>query len=299
MNASQAALWKDELLNEVLLAVASSPDLRDCLIFKGARVLQILLNDQARQSLDLDSNLSLEFADQHHKRQDRIMALKELFTTAFSRYFARQSPVRYKLLSVVIEMNPRTLPHPFGWDGTSVRISVKDFKHAGVLGLPSIEIDVSSPEDLSPESICSLPVSCGVIKAYTLSRMAGEKMRAFLSSLPAYQAKIGRRADSRRVKDLFDLARICRRKPVSDLSFWRLVGEEFRRACKSRFIDCDGLSTFAEDFEETKRRYAEDQTFRGRIPFDEAWETITLVLQFLGDSRIIPFYFPIVPIERA
>ena len=64
MNPSQQQQWRNAVLDEVLSAFAAYPELHDVLIFKGARILNLLLGNAGRQSLDLDSNLTVEFTQQ-------------------------------------------------------------------------------------------------------------------------------------------------------------------------------------------------------------------------------------------
>ena len=54
MHPTDADDWKNQVLEEVLSAVAANPELRAILIFKGARILAKLLPDAHRQSLDRD-----------------------------------------------------------------------------------------------------------------------------------------------------------------------------------------------------------------------------------------------------
>lgn len=52
-----------------------------------------------------------------------------------------------------------------------------------------------------------------VVMAYTLQRIAGEKLRAFLSSLPTYRRQVKTPGEVVRVKDIYDLACILRVAP--------------------------------------------------------------------------------------
>lgn len=61
MQPGQFDAWKNDALNEVFVAIAASAALREILIFKGARVLNQRLKFE-RMSLDLDTNLSADFA---------------------------------------------------------------------------------------------------------------------------------------------------------------------------------------------------------------------------------------------
>jgi hypothetical protein len=118
-------------------------------------------------------------------------------------------------------------------------------------------------------------------------------MRAFLSSLPAYLVKIGRRNDAVRVKDLYDLARIRRTCEVKNNTFWQTVGHEFRLACESRFIDCVGIQTFAENVDTTRQRYESDPTLPKDITFTEAWTAIEDIMKLYEKLNIVPFEFAI------
>ena len=60
MNRVEADRWTSAVLDEIFVALAASQTLQECLVFKGARVLNILLGSR-RQSLDIDSNLIPQF----------------------------------------------------------------------------------------------------------------------------------------------------------------------------------------------------------------------------------------------
>ena len=59
MNRESREHWINEILNEVFMAVIAWEPLRNALIFKGARILNLHLGD-SRQSLDIDSNIAPE-----------------------------------------------------------------------------------------------------------------------------------------------------------------------------------------------------------------------------------------------
>jgi hypothetical protein len=210
---------------------------------------------------------------------------------AIRRHFERQEPVRYELTS--LRVRPY-LPqgHPMGWDAFIVRINVTDRRKAGVLGLPAIEVDVAAPEQLLDSSVSPIEVGGNRVRAYTLERIAGEKMRAFLSSLPAYRAKVKKPGEAVRARDLYDLARIRRVRGIADEAFWGLVGREFRLACQSRYIDCDGMPTFQQQWEVTRTTY-EQATIPRDIPFAEAEATLAEVVEFWRGQGFIPFAFPL------
>lgn len=181
--------------------------------------------------------------------------------------------------------------HPQGWDGYDVGISVSDLRQPYVRGLPSLALDIAAPEQLREESISPLAIGKVTVLAYTLERIAGEKLRAFLSSLPAYRAKMNRPGEGIRAKDVFDLARLGRVRPIRDQEFWLKVGDEFILACSSRFIDCKGIESFEQDLAATRSSYQNDPVIPDQPTFDEAWDTIRHIVAFLECNSFIPFEF--------
>jgi len=67
MNKTQHEKWKNQLLGEVLKAMIAHETLKNALVFKGARILNIHLGTE-RQSWDIDSSFLTEFADAHPGR---------------------------------------------------------------------------------------------------------------------------------------------------------------------------------------------------------------------------------------
>ena len=294
MNPQQQSRWKSELLRHALSAFASDEALRQALIFKGARILNLRLGDESRQSLDIDSNMSFEFQHEHNNFEAQRTFFRGRIKAALQRFFGQQEPVRYFVESVEVEMKPRGGAHPFGWSGLTAKIRVRDGQLTGVLGLPSVEVDIASPEELGPNALSDLIIQNALtIRAYTLERIAGEKMRAFLSSLPTYIRKIRRRSDNVRVKDLYDLARIRRARPITNQNFWKSAGNEFQIACKSRYIDCLGLASFHENLEITRELFQNDQTLPKDIAFDDVLQTLSETVGLFEKYGIVPFEFPL------
>ena len=63
----------------------------------------------------------------------------------------------------------------------------------------------------------------------------GEKLRAYLSSLPAYRKKLDRPGEAIRAKDLYDITRILQREQLpGSTGFWKAALAEFRVCCESR-----------------------------------------------------------------
>lgn len=286
MNPAEQSLWKSQVLDEVFIALAASETLVEALVFKGARVLSSRLG-AGRQSLDLDSNLSAHFAETHPDRKQLSEQLGQAIGHSLRKHFERQEPVRYELTSVQV----RTSNHPMGWDAFEVKIKVNDLTRVN-RSLPIIEIDIASPEELLETSVADIAVGGYVARAYTLERIAGEKLRAFLSSLPTYRAKMKKPGTAVRAKDLYDISRIHRQHNLSHVAFWQLVAKEFHVACRSRYIDCQGLTSFQEGWDVTRKTYSE-ATIPKDIPFEEAEATLTDVVGFLETSVPLPIVFPL------
>ncbi len=248
-----------------------------------------------RQSLDLDANLMKDFVERHPDREEQRRYLETHIKRAISRHFERQDPVTFALKGLTVKTYPPK-SHPMGWDAFKVKLIIDDLTKAGVKGLPGIEIDVAAPEELLESSISSVMIRGNRVYAYTLERIAGEKLRAFLSSLPTYRAKSKKPGESVRAKDLYDVARIHRVFPMKRSEFWEAVGREFRIACRSRYIDCKGLETFIEQWEITAATYIKDSTIPVGISIGEARSTLETIVSFMIDQNMIPFEYPMPPL---
>lgn len=290
MNPVQRQAWIREALDMGFQALASCPALHDKLVYKGGRVLALRLGGDQRASYDLDANLLLAFARNHPDRNEQADVLGELFNQAVRTHIDAQDPVRYELLDVRVRHRPRS-DHPLGWNAFEVVVKLRDFMNEGVLGLPNIEFDVAAPEELGANAIAPLGVGEETVFAYTLERIVGEKMRAFLSSLPAYRSKVKKPGDAVRAKDLYDVSKILDAHPIGEVNFWEDAAEEFRLACASRYIDCNGIDTFSEDLEVTRSTYETDATLPKDIDFDMAWHAVENIIRFWGTLGIFPFHF--------
>jgi hypothetical protein len=293
MNPDDINRWKSEVLDEVFAALAADNEIERCLVFKGARVLNARLGG-GRQSLDLDSNLIKDFVEKHPVREEQRSYLERHMKRAISRHFERQDLVRFELKGLTVKTYPPK-SHPMGWDAFKVKLNIDDLTKAGVRGLPGIEIDVAAPEELLETSISPVTIGRNQASAYTLERIAGEKLRAFLSSLTSYRAKFKKPGESVRAKDLYDIARIYRMSPIERTDFWESAGQEFRLACRSRCIDCSGLETFVEEWELTSATYTKDPTIPPDIHIEEARSTLEAIVKFMIDRGIIPFKYPMPP----
>lgn len=292
MNPTQRQAWMRDALDMAFQALAAWPGLQDKLVYKGARVLALRLGGEQRASYDLDANLLLAFAKEHPSRDEQAEVLGDMFRQAIRAHTGAQDPVRYELLEVRVRHTPPA-DHPLGWNAFAVVVKLRDFMNEGVRGLPSLEFDVAAPEELGNHAIAPLGVGGGTVFAYTLERIAGEKLRAFLSSLPAYRGKVGKPGDAVRAKDLYDVAKILGRHPIDETGFWADAAEEFRLACASRFIDCVGIETFAEDVDITRATYGADATLPGDIGFDDAWGAIETIIRAWDASGVFPLHCPL------
>ena len=275
------------MLDQIFEALAASKKLTEALVFKGARILKLRL-DGGRQSFDIDSNLSVSFAKQFPSRNQQGDFLEAELSQSIRRHFERQNPVRFELAGLKVRQHPPN-SHPMGWDAFTVRINVNDLTR-NVRGLPALEIDVAAPEDLFDHSVSTIKIGGRDVYAYTLERITGEKLRAFLSSLPTYRAKLKKPGDVVRAKDLYDITRIFRAHDLADEEFWRAVGQEFRLACQGRYIDCAGLPTFMEQWDVTKKTYSQ-ASIPPDIPFNEVEESIAAIINFFERGKLVPFSF--------
>lgn len=292
MNPQAQDQWKAQALDLIFEALAASKTLEGRFAFKGARVLAKRLGGAYRQSYDIDMNLTDAFVKAYPDPVAQARCLQEDLTISLDGYFRAQNPIRYQLRTLKISRQPPK-DHPRGWNAFSVRINLDDLKMAGVIGLPPLELDIAAPEDLGPKALAPMAVGAHEILAYTLERIAGEKLRAFLSSLPTYRAKVKKPGDAVRAKDLYDLMRIAQARPLSDVAFWRLAGEEFQRACASRLIDCRGLTSFEEEWEVTRATYSNDAIIPKDISFDRAWSNLLAIVEQFSAWGVVPFEYPL------
>ena len=209
MNSEDADLWRSEVLDEVLIALASDAELTGALVFKGARILARRLPEAQRRSLDIDTNMTEGFVATYPNREQQRTYLSGKIERAIRDHFRRQSPIRFEITQFVLKCQPKN-DHPRGWNAFLLKIHVKDLKRSTTKSQPPVEVDIASPEALLPSSIEPLEVAGRVINAYSLPRLAGEKLRAYLSSLPTHARQIWNAGTTVRAKDLHDLAMVAR-----------------------------------------------------------------------------------------
>jgi hypothetical protein len=295
MNPQQAAHWKNFVVGETLKAVAAHQPLSDVLIFKGARILNLHLGTN-RQSLDIDSNLTPEFTSEHRDLDSQKTWLESQISPALRNYFEKQDPVRFTLLSATVRRDPPKIPHPRQWDALVVVIKVQDEKYRQVRNLPALELEIAAPEMLGPHAVTWISLDGLKLRGYALHRIAGEKLRAFLTSLPAYRTKMKSVPRPHRAKDIHDMARILAARPKEQEMFWRQAAEEFQLACQSRYVDCAGMETFLDDWEATRQTY-ETNVILKTVPIQEAEHALRTVVGLFERFHIFPLNFPLPPLQ--
>lgn len=291
MNEERRKQWMDEVLAEILCAISAYGPLRQALVFKGARILNLHLGTP-RRSLDIDSNLRVEYQREMPDLAEQTAWFEDHLKRAIHNHFENQEPVRYQLDAVQVEKNPEAEPHPRGWDGWLATIRITDQRVRSVRSLPALKLDIAAPEDLGPDAVCELPMGEITVNAYALHRIAGEKLRAYLSSLPAYRRKISSRQRPVRAKDLHDLARILEARPIANEEFWLKAAHEFKLACESRLVDCEGPATFHANWDATRAAYESDPALTS-IPWADAEQALSTILDFFSRHPVFPLRFPL------
>ena len=107
--------WKSETLDHVFNALAFSAEFSQRLVYKGARVLRLLLNEVTRASLDIDASFANIAANVSVSEED-LEHLRALASAAVTTYFESQEPVRFSLERTAIANRRRSGEHPRGWN---------------------------------------------------------------------------------------------------------------------------------------------------------------------------------------
>ncbi len=291
MNPTEMDAWKQEMLERVLEAMAESAEIRERLVFKGARVLRHRLSGVARGSLDIDSNLLPTAFPAGTELQLQATKLRRWLHECLTSSFASERVERYRVVGLTVKAKPRD-GHPRGWTMLVARIRVDDLSR-DVRNFPALMIEMASPEPMTLRSMAPLVLERGTVNAHTLERITGEKLRAFLSSLPAYRSKANKPHAAIRAKDIYDLATIHGARPPSDhTDFWQTVGAEFALTCQARFVDCAGWSSFAAGESATKSQYEDATIIPTDISFDKAWAALEDLVRCLEGHGLFPMAFP-------
>jgi Nucleotidyl transferase AbiEii toxin, Type IV TA system len=185
-------IWSNEVLDEIFAALATSSNLSKSLIYKGARVLRLRLGEPLRASFDIDASLATitaTFSNSPLEQQSFGRSIADIIV----RHFSSQDPVRFELRDHSLLPRRKLGPHPSGWDVFELNLIVHDHLANPASPPPALRIDLAAPEEMSAHSVSPLDVGGHSVNAITLERIVGEKLRAFLSCLPAYREKLKQR----------------------------------------------------------------------------------------------------------
>ncbi len=290
MNPLQRERWVSEVLREVMTALMHDESLRQALVFKGAWTLNLHLGE-SRHSMDIDATAEPGWVKEMGSLESQEAFLKEHLQRAVRRHFEKQNPVRYSLEDAKFERNPMP-QHPRGWDMIQVKLVIRDHTLTHVRSLPSAVLEVAAAESYGPDAVEWRDFLGSPARVYALHRIAGEKLRAYLTSLPEYRMKMHGGTREFRVKDLHDLARIVRQHPLEEVLFWEKVSREFRLACESRFVDCVGHATFLQDWAQVRLRYEQDRHL-SVIPWPEAEAALNQILKSITANAGFPWFFKV------
>ena len=290
MNPLNRERWVNEVLREVMTALMHDEALRQALVFKGAWILNLHLGD-SRHSMDIDATAEPGWVQEMGSLDNQEEFLREHLPKAVRRHFERQNPVCFTLEDAKFERNPAN-HHPRGWDMLKVKLVIRDHRLANARSLPPAELEIAAAESYGADAAEWKDFLGAPARVYALHRIAGEKLRAYLTSLPEYRAKMRGGDREFRVKDLHDLARIVRHRPLTDVTFWTKAMLEFRLACESRYVDCAGPETFKQDWPQARLRYDQDQHL-ATISFLEAEATLDEILGAFSKMGVFPLVFPV------
>lgn len=274
--------WKDEALDFVLSAIAADAELREQLVFRGARILYHHLDGPRRPSFDLDAVLAIPVT------QMDLAALELRFTVALFGAAERMTPVVYSVTRVRITHSPRH-GNRFGWDGLTVDITLRDMQRASVLGIPKLTLDLAAPERFEMDGVERRTVGDGYVIVCSVRNLIAGKLRAFLESAPGHREKLDLPLRPLRVKDLVDLARVWDDFGDERDEFWGAVGGHFQVACTDRLVDCDGWATFEPLHDTASVAFASDPAaIRSGYTFTEAWQRVGFLVARLAMLGIFP-----------
>lgn len=290
MNQTQRERWVNEVLREVMAALMHDEALQQALVFKGAWILNLHLGEN-RHSMDIDATAEPGWVQEMGSLDNQETFLREHLPRAVHRHFERQNPVRFTLEDATFERNPPVL-HPRGWDMLQVKLEIHDHSLTHTRSLPRAELEVAAAESYGPDAVEWRDFLGTPARVYALHRIAGEKLRAYLTSLPDCRAKMQGGSREFRVKDLHDLARIVRQHPLEDGGFWEKAMREFNLACESRLVDCAGLETFQQDWAQARLRYEQDRHLTA-IPWAEAESALKQILAGISAKARFPWIFEV------
>lgn len=275
----------------VLDALGKHEALRERLAFKGARILTRYLQDGGRASMDLDATLLAPIQDTTD-RHEHASAISRELKRAIERHVDDQPVVQFYLVDVKVVPKPRQREHHRGWNAFEVVVRLSDRSGRQLHGPSPVKIDIVAPEGLQAGALDQLPIGTGFVRSYSLPLLAGEKLRALLSSLPPHLLKMGSAPRAVRAKDVCDIARIVK-KVDFDEAFWTVAAGHFRHACQERLVDCCGPSAFLDHRSAIAAAYRSDVGLEANIPFEDAWPAFERALVTVSTHCQFPWRFPL------
>ena len=78
---------------------------------------------------------------------------------------------------------------------------------------------------------------------------------------------------------------------IKENAFWQNAGEEFRLACKSRYVDCKGIESFKENWEVTKDTFEKETIIPSDISIDDVKNNLLSIINYWKKIDIVPFSF--------
>lgn len=281
----------------VLRAFALDEELCGALVLKGAYATEAITQRQ-RSTLDIDLTEGPErkLAATYDRAGEQ--ALKSSFHRAVSRFLIGVDE-GWSLETVSAQKAPRDNPHPHGWDGFRIKITLlyrRRRQHVVPIDLSfgdatdelvRLSCDRETIEIAGPSSRC-------VLRSYSPEQIVAEKLRAFLQHLEPYQTKIG--ATHRtppRVRDLHDIAALV--AACGEALGLRQIADAFRLKCAAKSVDCEGVTAFFADegaITLYQQLYENDRDL-AEISFEQAWQAVTALLERLFAERPPPGRFPL------
>ncbi len=76
--------------------------------------------------------------------------------------------------------------------------------------------------------------------------------------------------------------------------FWTNAAREFERACRSRFVDCDGWTSFSERWRDAELLFDNDPTLPKDVCFLDVNELLPKIVQLWERVGVIPKKYEII-----
>jgi predicted nucleotidyltransferase component of viral defense system len=225
---NQIVLERDYAQSYVLLGIASRPELRESLVFKGGTALRKVHLPGYRFSEDLD--FSAEGAPKGEALANAVRLAVEAGQAA-----AREVAP----LSMVVQRVKERGPHPGGQEAFAVRIQFPWQRDPAV----PVKIEITHDEPILLDAPRS-PVLHGYeenldvsVRTYALEEIAAEKLRATRQS----HARLSERGWTRpRARDFYDLWHLVRLD--AGRMDWKRVAEILPRKCEIRGVQFQRLA---------------------------------------------------------